>query len=115
MTLSVLDISEGNILFRLDDTTVLEAFEEEEWTNPSPRKVDGDRVIYLSRNMDMTDRNYGPPTLCDFGEARFGSTTYTDLIQPDQYRAPEVILGIPWDEKVDIWSVGVMVSEGAHL
>jgi serine/threonine-protein kinase SRPK3 len=30
-------------------------------------------------------------------------------IQPFQYRAPEVIFNISWDEKVDIWSVGVMV------
>ena len=47
--------------------------------------------------------------LCDFGEARFGE--YDDMvdIQPFQYRAPEVIFDIPWDEKVDIWSVGVMV------
>lgn len=33
----------------------------------------------------------------------------TDDIQPYQYRAPEVILGVPWGRKVDIWSVGVMI------
>ena len=38
-----------------------------------------------------------------------GTGTYTGDIQPYQYRAPEVILGAPWDEKVDIWAVGVMV------
>lgn len=28
---------------------------------------------------------------------------------PGVYRAPEVILGMEWDSKIDIWSVGVMV------
>ena len=51
--------------------------------------------------------------LCDFGEARLGE--YDDMadIQPYQYRAPEVILGIPWDEKAGIWNVGVMVNTAA--
>ncbi|OAX82535.1 hypothetical protein ACJ72_03120, partial [Emergomyces africanus] len=30
-------------------------------------------------------------------------------IMPGIYRAPEVILGMEWDCKVDLWSVGVMV------
>ncbi|KAF8803221.1 kinase-like protein, partial [Phlegmacium glaucopus] len=53
--------------------------------------------------------NYGQPVLCDFGEARFGEYDNMADIQPYQYRAPEVIFDIPWDEKVDIWSVGVMI------
>lgn len=28
---------------------------------------------------------------------------------PDFYCTPEVILGIEWDEKVDVWCVGMMV------
>lgn len=30
-------------------------------------------------------------------------------IQPDYYRAPEVILGCGWDFKADIWNFGVLV------
>ncbi|KAL4770116.1 putative serine/threonine-protein kinase [Aspergillus nidulans var. acristatus] len=30
-------------------------------------------------------------------------------IQPDHYRAPEVILGCSWDSKVDIWNFGVLL------
>ena len=33
-----------------------------------------------------------------------------DTVQPLALRAPEVILGCPWDEKIDIWSVGCLVS-----
>ena len=29
---------------------------------------------------------------------------------PDIYRAPEVILDMDWDYKVDIWNVGMVVS-----
>jgi hypothetical protein len=35
---------------------------------------------------------------------------YREDIQPDIYRAPEVILDIPWTYSVDIWNVGCMVS-----
>ncbi len=107
------DIQEKNILFSFDDTEALQAYEDAERASPSARKIDGDRIIYLSRNFEP--ERYGRPSLCDFGEARLGSTTYTGLIQPRQYRAPEVILGMPWDEKVDIWSVGVMVRREKHL
>ncbi|RPD55439.1 putative CDK4/6 [Lentinus tigrinus ALCF2SS1-7] len=102
------EIQEKNILLSLpSDTASLEAYEERERTHPVPRKVVDNRIIYLSRHIEP--ESYGRPFLCDFGEARFGSTTYTGLIQPQPYRAPEVILGMPWNEKVDIWSVGVMI------
>ncbi|PIL26871.1 hypothetical protein GSI_11051 [Ganoderma sinense ZZ0214-1] len=104
------DINENNILLDLDDARTLEAFEEAERTNPLPRKDAGDRTVYLSRDFETEPENYGRPVLCDFGEARIGlPSKHTDLVQPDQYRAPEVILGAPWDEKVDIWTIGVMI------
>ncbi|KAJ5558175.1 kinase-like domain-containing protein [Penicillium sp. DV-2018c] len=80
---------------------------EGEKSNPSPRKVDGDRVIYFSRKLGRT-RQHGRSILCDFGQARFGSSTYCGDIQPHIYRAPEVLLRMPWDQKVDIWNMGVM-------
>ena len=114
------DIQESNILLDLDHTPALDAFEEAERTTPTARKAaagPGDRTVYLSRKITAEAAHYGRPVLCDFGEARFGggngmgagTGTYTGDIQPYQYRAPEVILGAPWDEKVDIWAVGVMV------
>jgi serine/threonine protein kinase len=27
------------------------------------------------------------------------------------YRAPEIILGTPYDEKIDMWSVGCVLAE----
>ncbi|OBT72743.1 hypothetical protein VF21_08971 [Pseudogymnoascus sp. 05NY08] len=69
---------------------------------------DGDRTIYKSRSLVIT-KNPGRPVITDFGEARIGQQTYDDDIQPFQYRAPEVIMGMPWSYEVDIWNVGVMI------
>ncbi|KAF4760869.1 hypothetical protein HAV15_005963 [Penicillium sp. str.  len=87
--------------------TVLADFEEAEKSSPSPGKIVGDGVIYCSRKLTKT-KLHGQPILCDFGQARFGSTRYCGDIQPYIYRAPEVLLRMPWDQKVDIWNVGVV-------
>ncbi|KAE8367913.1 kinase-like domain-containing protein [Aspergillus caelatus] len=101
------NIQGKNIMMAVEDTAILANFEEEEKSSPSPRKVVGDRVIYASRKLRKT-KQHGQPTLCDFGQARRGSNTYCGDIQPYIYRAPEVLLRMPWNEKVDIWNVGVL-------
>ena len=111
ISLCVSDIQEKNILLDLDVLAALETFDEAERTSPLPRKTAEDRTIYLSGKIVTEPINYGRPVLCDFGETRFGATTYTEFIQPFQYRAPEVVLRAPWNEKVDIWTVGVMVRD----
>lgn len=88
---------------------MLKDFEAAEMATPSARKCIGNYTVYESRGLKMT-RKQGRPVLCDFGEARFGHNSYSDDIQPYAYRAPEVILDIPWSFEVDIWNVGVMVS-----
>ncbi|KAI0918236.1 hypothetical protein AcV7_007036 [Taiwanofungus camphoratus] len=105
------DIQEKNILLGLDDNSAeddLQVFETQGVESPGPRKIDGDRIIYTSRPLVPHIYNYGRPVLCDLGEARFGEYNPMDNIQPYQYRAPEVILDIPWNEKVNIWNVGVL-------
>lgn len=93
----------------IEDESLLAEFEEGEKSNPSPRKVVGNRVLYASRELKTTD-NYGRPVLCDFGQGRFGSAPYYGDIQPYIYRAPEILLRTTWDEKVDIWNLAVLVS-----
>ncbi|CAI7609709.1 unnamed protein product [Penicillium viridicatum] len=51
-------------------------------------------------------KNLGAPILCDFGSAVLGDEEQSEDIQPDIYRAPEVILQAPWSYSVDIWNVG---------
>lgn len=103
------DLQSRNIHLRIEDDSILKDFEAAELSNPSPRKINGEQVIYESRGLKMPKKQ-GRPILCDFGEARFGKETYTDDIQPYIYRAPEIILDIPWAYSVDIWNVGVLVS-----
>lgn len=81
--------------------------EEDEISNPAPRKQIGDRTIYATRAMPLTS---GEPILADLGEARVADETQTGLIMPSVYRAPEVMLDMNWDNKVDVWAVGQTVS-----
>ncbi|CAG8265020.1 unnamed protein product [Penicillium nalgiovense] len=79
---------------------------------PCSRKVVDGHTIYESQSFSLRDKaqsKYGLPVLSDFGEARIGKV-HRGLIQPDLYRAPEVILGMEWTSKVDIWNVGTLVS-----
>jgi len=49
--------------------------------------------------------------LADFGEAvRFDWDNRYHLIQPQDLRAPEVILSTGYDSKADIWNLGCVVS-----
>ena len=90
--------------------SVLVDFEKAENENPSARNVYDDRIVYASRRFRLP-KSYGHPVLCDFGEARRGNVENNDDIQPEVYRAPEVILEMNWSYSVDIWNVGVMVRQ----
>jgi len=53
---------------------------------------------------------------CEVKVIDFGSSCYThdhlsSYIQSRSYRAPEVILGCKYDERIDIWSLGCIVAE----
>ncbi|RAK77699.1 kinase domain protein [Aspergillus fijiensis CBS 313.89] len=80
---------------------------------PMASKIDSTgRPVYQSRNV------FGPlkslksiPQLVDFGLAtRLAEDDDWGIwpIQPDHYRAPEVILGIGWQMPADIWNLGVL-------
>jgi serine/threonine protein kinase len=99
-------------MLTIDDESMLAEFEEAERQEPSPRKViDSTRTIYQSRRFRFPQNGlWGHPVLCDFGEARIGKLHSGD-IQPEIYRAPEVLFGMQWSFSVDIWNLGVMVRE----
>ncbi|KAJ5248563.1 protein kinase [Penicillium chermesinum] len=103
------DIQENDVMLSVEDESILSEFEEAEKSSPSPRKIDGDRVIYSSRDLGIP-KVHGRPILADFGEARFISTLgkQWEDVQPLVYRAPEVVLQMPWNEKIDIWNVGTL-------
>lgn len=49
--------------------------------------------------------------ICDLGNACWFNHHFSPLIQTRQYRAPEVILGVNYNETTDIWSLACIVFE----
>lgn len=99
------DISPNNMLLGIEDNSILAKFEQDELDLPIARKTLSGRTIYNSRPLPVTK---GEPVICDLGEARIGNQKHKGDIMPGIYRAPEVILGMEWDSKVDIWAMGVV-------
>mmetsp|Transcript_2499 Transcript_2499/g.3968 ORF Transcript_2499/g.3968 Transcript_2499/m.3968 type:complete len:481 (-) Transcript_2499:454-1896(-) len=59
-----------------------------------------------------------PPTdtgprikLIDFGSACFEGNTAHTYIQSRFYRCPEVLVGLPYDSAIDMWSLGCVAAE----
>ncbi|KAJ6017279.1 hypothetical protein N7451_000658 [Penicillium sp. IBT 35674x] len=92
-------------MFGIADDSVFRDFEEAELQDPCPRKELDGRTIYTSCALRMP-KELGAPILCDFGSAVLSDEKHLEDIQPDIYRAPEVILEVPWTYSVDIWNVG---------
>eukprot|EP00388_Colpodella_angusta_P021721 GDKJ01055246.1.p1 GENE.GDKJ01055246.1~~GDKJ01055246.1.p1 ORF type:complete len:439 (-),score=-11.26 GDKJ01055246.1:86-1321(-) len=49
--------------------------------------------------------------LIDFGSSCFENERIYTYIQSRFYRAPEIILGIPYGKKIDMWSLGCVICE----
>ena len=47
----------------------------------------------------------------DLGSSCYVTDQLSSYVQSRSYRAPEVILGLPYDQKVDIWSLGCILAE----
>jgi serine/threonine protein kinase len=100
----------------IEDDTSLKDVEEREAQNPSaPISADDGSVsttVYRSRPtlLELS----GHPILTDFGQMRFVEECVNqDWWMSDLYRAPEVLLQLPWGYPVDVWSIGVMVGPTA--
>lgn len=62
-------------------------------------------------NILLKHENKSGIKVIDFGSSCFvGQRIYT-YIQSRFYRAPEVILGIPYTSAIDMWSFGCIISE----
>ncbi|XP_054788177.1 uncharacterized protein LOC129294089 isoform X1 [Prosopis cineraria] len=49
--------------------------------------------------------------IIDLGSSCFQSDNLCLYVQSRSYRAPEVMLGLQYDEKIDIWSLGCILAE----
>ena len=47
----------------------------------------------------------------DFGSSCYLTDRQSSYIQSRSYRAPEVVLGLPYSGKIDIWSLGCVIAE----
>lgn len=81
-------------------------------TDLKPENVlmrDGD----LLRILNSTKEEGFQLQIADFGNACWTHRHFTEDIQTRQYRAPEVILGLPYDTSADIWSLACLLWEMA--
>ena len=62
-------------------------------------------------NIMLTDGFSSSIKLIDFGSAQEEGNFKASYFQSRYYRAPEVILNLPYDYKVDIWSVACVAIE----
>ncbi|KXN87249.1 Serine/threonine-protein kinase SRPK [Leucoagaricus sp. SymC.cos] len=84
-----------------------------------PRVYSPFQSLYKVMTEAIVSEEFPPPSVeeleaCDFKVADLSNAQElddqtTDHITPLTLRAPEVILGGPWDEKVDIWTFGCLV------
>jgi hypothetical protein len=105
------DLKLSNLMLRVEDESVFTDYEEAEKSSPSQCKhVSQDRKICASRPF-RSPRNhaYGPPVLCDFGEARIGIEHAHVDIQPEIYKAPEVLMETGWTHSAEIWNAACLV------
>ncbi|KFY29164.1 hypothetical protein V491_00162 [Pseudogymnoascus sp. VKM F-3775] len=106
------DLKSDNILVGFEDRSVIKGFVRSQALNPMARKVKDDRVVYRSHNEFGPLKSFGIlPKIGDFGLAQriVDSRRNIHPIQPDHYRAPEVIVGIGWSYSTDIWNLGVLI------
>jgi serine/threonine protein kinase len=95
--------------------SVLEEFVQAQAKNPMVRRQRDGYSTYQSHNQfGPLQPRLGPivPVIADFGHAHWiaDSEPQINPIQPDSYRALEVILGTGWSYSADIWNLGVLVG-----
>ena len=62
-------------------------------------------------NIILKDRNKSGIKVIDFGSSCFIDKRVYTYIQSRFYRAPEIILGIPYTHSIDMWSFACILSE----
>ncbi|QPH17757.1 hypothetical protein C2857_002645 [Epichloe festucae Fl1] len=107
------DLKLDNIMVAFEDHATIDGFLQGQTRHPMARKHVGDRVVYRCHN------DFGPihkglgkmiSQITDFGLAQPGSRAEPLIhpIQPNEFRAPEVLLGIGWSYSADMWNFGAM-------
>ncbi|KAL0252047.1 hypothetical protein GEMRC1_001259 [Eukaryota sp. GEM-RC1] len=76
--------------------------------------LDDCRIIHCDmkpENILLVDSSTPAIKLIDFGSSCYEEHTAYTYIQSRFYRAPEVILGLPYNSFIDVWSLGCIAAE----
>lgn len=74
------------------------------------------RIVHADIKLDniLVNESFSTVKLCDFGSAFFETDldlAMTPYLVSRFYRAPEIMLGLTYDGKIDLWSVAVSLAE----
>ncbi|KAH6888186.1 kinase-like domain-containing protein [Thelonectria olida] len=108
------DLKGDHFMIPFEDTAVLEDYVERQTANPAPCQERQGRPVYESRNsFGHLRADVGFVKLTDFGLAVRGdvATPNNHVIQPREYKAPEVMLKAGWSYSADIWNLGLVLWE----
>ena len=64
-----------------------------------------------SSSSSSSSKQHSSVKVIDFGSACFEGRTMYTYIQSRFYRSPEVLLGLPYDAAIDMWSLGCICAE----
>ncbi|RAL07044.1 protein kinase [Aspergillus homomorphus CBS 101889] len=116
------DLKLDNIMMAIENAEVLDEFIESQLEKPMEYKIDsaGRQVYYRRDNFGNLRKINNLPRIVDFGAAIKLNPDARCIwpIQPNHYRAPEVILGCGWNTGVDIWNMGILLwnmVQGSNL
>ncbi|KAJ5146587.1 protein kinase [Penicillium bovifimosum] len=119
------DLKLENIMMPFEDGEVLSNFLNQHLEQPAEYKIDATGRHVYRHNSDFGDLRRlwmnMVPHIVDFGSSlQLHGETGRGLypIQSNQYRAPEVTLGFPWNRSADIWNLGTLIwdmAEGTEL
>ncbi|KAI6353589.1 hypothetical protein MCOR25_008928 [Pyricularia grisea] len=102
------DVHGGNILLEFGNEYSVKLYEQVEFNSPTPRKIYPDgRIIHVSQQ--IYNSSYSA-VLCDFSSARISRFDQPQTgmpPMPEQYRPPEIILGMEFGYKIDMWCFAI--------
>jgi serine/threonine protein kinase len=116
------DIKPENCFIRTRGKTCDEHTVKREGSDPSRAysSTESSLIRHCSTSILLSDTRRGLPDDFDLQLGDFGNSIhmsdvgsyYTDFdLQTLSYRAPEVLLGVPFGYQIDIWSLGILLIE----
>ncbi|CAK0880549.1 unnamed protein product, partial [Prorocentrum cordatum] len=105
LNLTHTDLKLENVLFQSEEPPRPSTFPREAaWRDSRAKRRDAPVAPYVRPASTKIK-------LIDFGNATYELEHHSTIINTRQYRAPEVILALGWDERSDLWSTGCILME----